>query len=322
MFILLLLVCSTLNGSSLSYYPDRNSFTFVSENMYINSYQEVFNISYGNLEAGLLSDRYYERLYSPFTNKAELEGLAIRRNEREFFLLEEPALSTGCFYFGKVMKLAFAFDLKNESKEAFLLRNDERGLGEGFRGDISFDLAGLTLGSTFGFFPSVGGRYVLKCGIKRKGFDVNYAFGVFPGVGRVYEEYVSVAYKSKYIDILYIFGKGSEPVKVGNWRERYSRERIAVKYGNGGLVIDQRGTFSKTGKLSFSSVMTIYCSRWTVSWNNLDVMYLSYRKRNVSLRIGTDLSWRLKFSFERKKLNFNFTFSSDGKASCYLNYSY
>ncbi len=322
LIILLLILCSSLFASSITYYPDRTALTFYSDNLYVNTYSKEFNYKYRGFEAGLLDKRYYERLYSPFAGKTDLSGVAIKHKRSEFYLLYDPVVSPGYFYSGEHLKLALAANKSSDGKNVFLLSNDQRGAGEGIRADIAYEGSLLSIGSTIGFFNELGFRYAFRGGIRKNGFDVNYVRGVFPGEGRVYEEYVSVAYKSKYLDVLYTLGRGSEPIKVATWRERYSRERIILKYSKGGLVLDQRGEFRKTGKLSFSSTISLYYSKWMIICKNLDVFYFSYRTKYFSIRIGTDSSWVFKLSIERKSLRFSFSFSSKNEATCYLTYRF
>ena len=318
--ILLLLIAMPLSSSSLTYYPEERTFALRTPDIYIDSKESEFYLQRGDIEAGRLTDENIQSLYSPFFRKTEISGLSYTKDRGKLFLLYYPSLSEGYTYENRGLHLSFLVDRGSEIDDLLLMLNSQRGCWDGVRGEIGLEHSIWVAGLTFGFFPALGFKYVYRAGVKWQGAELCYTRGEFPVMGRKLEEYLKLEYRSPYLDILYSLGRGSGPVKVGTWRERYSRERLTLKLYGTRFTVEQSGFYSSTGKRSGTSTVTLSISSWDISVRDLDLVYLAYRRGGVSMRIGTDGSWRISLEAERKRVKMNFTITSSQESSAYITY--
>ncbi len=314
----MLIIVFPLSGSSLTYYPDRASFALKSGDLFIDTDSMEFHFSRSGLEAGVLEDKLYERLYSPFLLDTELKGVSFTSGKREYFLLYDPSLSQGFSYDGEHLDAGFLLDRGGSWDESLLLANFQRSGPEGIRGSIDYERAFLSVGMSFGFFPQLGAKCVLRGGVSINGASLFYARGDMPIEGRKLAEYLKLEYRSQHLDMHYSIGLGIPPVKVGTWRERYSREKLRLKLGPIRFTVDQSGHYSSSGSLSTTSSLSLSYRVFDLSLKNMDTLYFAYRSRSVSLRIGTDRSWKMSLFFERGGMRLALSFSSKQEVSTYV----
>ncbi|MBR1920332.1 MAG: hypothetical protein IJ831_12010 [Spirochaetales bacterium] len=318
--ILLLLISLPLSSSALTYYPDRSEFALRTDDIYIDTGESEFYFQRGHIEAGRLSSRQLQSLYSPFYRKTKILGLTLDRGRLDLHLLYYPSLAEGFSYEGERTRLSFLVDRGGSLDDDLLVKNSQRGLWEGVRGEVEFEHSFWSLGATYGFFPSIGPMCVIRMAARSSGLEISYTRGEFPTVGRRLEEYIRLDYRSRYLDLQYSLGRGTDAVRAGTWRERYSREKATLKLFMARFTVERNGSYSSRGKRTKSSMMTLSFSSFDISLKDTDVIYIAYRSRRAALRIGSDGSWRASMETERSGLRLSVSFRSKEEVSAYVTY--